>query len=85
MSGNADRFHIPTGDEINDLLFAKDAENTKKSTNLSVKYLRDFTTATEREVDLEACVKAGHLLKEFYVGARKINGDRLKKNSATKH
>jgi hypothetical protein len=30
MSGNADRFHIPTGDEINDLLLAKDAENIKK-------------------------------------------------------
>ena len=74
----------PTGDEINDLLLAKDAENTKKSTNLSVKCLRDFTciTATEREVYLETCVKEdlNGLLKEFYVGARKIQ-----ENGATKH
>ncbi|XP_062574912.1 uncharacterized protein LOC134236784 [Saccostrea cucullata] len=77
------RFHLPTGDEISDLLSLKDSENTKKSTLLSIKCLRDFIAATAMEIEIESCPKEvlDDVLKKFYVGARKTNGERFKKTA----
>lgn len=78
-----ERFHLPSGEEMNDLLSKKDAENTKKSTSLSVKCFKDFIEATDLRVNIEDCSKEGlnGVLRNFYVGARKTNGERFKKTA----
>lgn len=79
-----ERFHLPSGEEINDLLSKKDAENTKKSTSLSVKCLKDFIEATDLHVNIDECSREEIercFEKNFCVGARKTNGERFKKTA----
>lgn len=67
-----ERFHLPSGEEINDLLSKKDAENTKKSTSLSVKCLKDFIEATDLHVNIDECFREelNGVLKKIFVSVR---------------
>ncbi|KAL5006936.1 hypothetical protein ScPMuIL_015742 [Solemya velum] len=79
-----ERFHLPTEEEINQLLTDKDSMNTKKSTQLSIRCFRSFLqeqNGTDVEFEAYTLDRLNSSLKSFYVGARKTDGTHYKKTA----
>ena len=88
ISAEAKRFyHNPQEnellEEIEEIIEAKDAENTKKSTKAAVKCFKDFLREVGENEQFEdlGSEDLDKLLQKFYHGARKTNGELFKKTA----
>ncbi|KAJ8298271.1 hypothetical protein KUTeg_024802 [Tegillarca granosa] len=74
------RFGSSSQTDLQLIMQGKDAENTKRATQASVKILQIYLMETEREINLDSNSKEdlAQLLRNFYADVRKKDGQKYK-------